>query len=155
MESGFVQLKDALSAECELYIPSPDGEYRINVDAWDHGVAAVLEQQNPDGEWKPCVFFSCKLEGIDGKGLRAWSTRQQETYALVACLRKLKSFIGGRKVTVYSDHKSLVSWYKEDLCTLSGPLGRRGWWHELLSRYHIRMVYKPGKDNTVADGLFQ
>jgi hypothetical protein len=153
MESAFVQLKEALSAECELYIPSPDGEYRIHVDACDHGDGAVLEQQNPEGEWMPCAFFSRKLEGKDGKGQRAWSTREQETYALVSCLLKFKSRIGGRKVTVYTDHKSLESWYKEDLCTLSGPLGRRGRWHEFLSRYHIEVVYKPGKDNTVADGL--
>ena len=30
MESAFVLLKEALSAECELYIPSPDGEYCIH-----------------------------------------------------------------------------------------------------------------------------
>ena len=35
MESAFVQLKEALSAECELHIPSSDGEYRIHVDAWN------------------------------------------------------------------------------------------------------------------------
>ena len=153
MESAFVQLKEALSAECELYIPSFDGEYRIHVDACDHGVGAVLEQKNPGGEWKPCAFFSRKLEGKDRKGQRAWSTREQETYALVSCLLKFKSWIPGREATVYTDHNSLESWYKEDLCTLSGPLGRRGRWHELLSRYHIEVVYKPGKDNTVADGL--
>ena len=153
MEPAFVQLKEALNAECELYIPSPDGEYRIHVDACDHGVGAVLEQQNPEGEWKPCAFFSRKLEGKDGKGQRAWSTREQEIYALVSCLLKFKSWIGGRKVTVYTDHKSLESWCKEDLCTLLGPLGRRGRWHKILSRYHIEVVYKPGKDNSVADGL--
>ena len=74
MESAFVQLKEALSAECELYIPSPDGEYGIHVDACDHGVGAVLEQQIPTGEWKPCAFFSRKLEGKDEMGQRAWST---------------------------------------------------------------------------------
>ena len=109
MESVFVQLKEALSAECELYIPSPDGEYRIHVDRCDHGVVAVLEQQNSDGEWKPCAFFSRKLEGKDGKGRRPWSTCEQETYALVSCLAKFKSWFGGRKVTVYTDHKSLES----------------------------------------------
>ena len=36
---------------------------------------------------------------------------------------------------------------------LSGPLGRRGRWHDFLLRYHIEVVYKPGKGNTVADGL--
>ena len=129
IESAFVQLKEALSAECELYIPSSDGEYRIHVDACDHGVGAVLEQQNPEGEWKPCAFFSRELEGKDGQGQRAWRTREQETSALVSCLVKLKSWIGGRKVTVYTDHKSLESSYKEDHCTLSGTFGRRGRWH--------------------------
>ena len=106
MESAFVQLKKALGAECELYIPPPDGEYRINVDACDHGVSDVLEQQNLEGEWKPCAFFSRKLEGKDGKGQRARSGREQETYALVCRLLQLKSSIRGRKVTVYTDHKS-------------------------------------------------
>ena len=54
---------------------------------------------------------------------------------------------------MYTNRKSLESWYKEDLGTLSGRLGRRGRWHEFLSRYHIEVVYKTGKDNTVADGL--
>ena len=43
MESAFVQLEEALSAECELYIPSSDGEYNIHVDACDHRVGSVLE----------------------------------------------------------------------------------------------------------------
>ena len=154
MESAFVQLKAALSAECELYIPSPDSEYRIHVDACNHGLGAVLEQQNLEGDWKPCAFFSRKLEGKDGKEQGAWSTREQETYALVSSLLKFQSWIRGRKVTVYTFHKSLESWYKEDLCTLSGPLGRRGRWQEFLSRYHIEVVYQPGKDHTVTDGLF-
>ena len=56
-------------------------------------------------------------------------------------------------MTVFTDHKSLESWYKEDLCTMAGPLGRRGRWHEFLSRYNIVAVYKPGADNVIADGL--
>ena len=95
MDSAFVQLKGTLSAEFELYIPSPDSEYRIHVDACNHAVGAVLEQQNPEGEWKPWVPFSRKLEGKDKKGKRAWSTREQETYALVSCLLRFESWIGG------------------------------------------------------------
>ena len=107
MESAVLQLKEALNAEFELYIPSPDGEYRIHVDACHHEVGAVLEQQNPEGEGKPCAFFHRKLEGKESKGQRAWSTREQETYALVSCLLNFISWIGGQKVTVYTDHKSL------------------------------------------------
>ena len=36
---------------------------------------------------------------------------------------------------------------------MAGPLGRRGRRHEFLSRYNIVVVYKPGKDNDVADGM--
>ena len=34
---------------------------------------------------------------------------------------------------------------------MAGPLGRRGRWHEFLSRYNIVVVYKPGVENTAAD----
>ena len=71
--------------------------------------------------------------------------------ALVSCLLKFESCISGRKVTVFTVHKSLESWYKEDLCTMAGPLGRRGCWHEFFSRYNIVVVDKPGKDNDVTD----
>ena len=72
---------------------------------------------------------------------------------MVSCPLKFKSWISGRKVTVFTDHKSLESWYKEDLCTMAGPLGRRGRWHEFVSRYNIVVIYKPGKDNDVGDGM--
>ena len=84
---------------------------------------------------------------------RAWSVREEETYALVSCLLDLKSCISGRKVTVFMNHKSLESWYKEDACAMTGPLGRRGRWHEFLFRNNIVVVYKPGKDNDVADRM--
>ena len=57
IESAFVQVKKALTAECELYIPSPDDEYNIHVDACDDGVGAVLEQQNPARGVEALRFF--------------------------------------------------------------------------------------------------
>ena len=101
----------------------------------------------------PCAFFSRKPEGDEGKGQQRWYVREQETYTLVSCLVRLKSWIGGRKVTVFSEHKSLESWYNEDLCTMFGPPGRRGRWHEFLLRYNSVVVYKPGKDIVAADAL--
>ena len=67
MESAFFQLEEALSAECELYIPSPDGEYRIHVDACDHGVGAVLEQINPEGTGSLVLFLAASLKARMGR----------------------------------------------------------------------------------------
>ena len=64
-----------------------------------------------------------------------------------------KSWISGRKVTVVTDHKLLDSCYKENLCTMARFQARCGRWHELLSPYDIVVVYKPGKDNDVADRM--
>ena len=81
----------------------------------------MLEQQLPDKCWAPCAFYSKKPDGqirygpgggaLGFTGQRAWSLREEETYALVSCLLKFKSWISGRKVTVFTDHNSLESWY--------------------------------------------
>ena len=78
---------------------------------------------------------------------------EDEIYTVVSCLLKFKSWVSGRKVTVFTDHESLKSWYKGNLCAMAGPLGRRGRSPEFLSRYNIVVVYKPGKDNDVAEGM--
>ena len=44
-----------------------------------------------------------------------------------------------------------MKWYREDLCTMSGPLGRRGRWHEFLGRFDIRLNYTKGEDNVLGD----
>ena len=86
-------------------------------------------------------------------GHYAWSVREKETYALVFYLLNFKSWISGRQVTVFTDHKSLESWYKEEFSTMAGSLGHRGRWHEFLSGYNIVVVYKPGVENDAADGM--
>ena len=163
MRQSFAKIKEALCEKCALYIPNDTGEYAIYSDASDFGIGGVLEQRLPDGSWAPCAFYSKKLEGqiwyypegeaLGITGQRAWSMREKETSALVSCLLKFKSWISGRKVIVFTDHKCLESWYKEDLCTMAGPQSHHGRWHEFLSQYNIVVVHKPVKDNDVADGM--
>ena len=52
-----------------------------------------------------------------------------------------------------TDHSSIVQWYKEDLCTVSGPLGRLGRWHEFLSRFNLVIEYHKGEHNEAPDAL--
>ena len=97
------------------------------MDALGFGTGADLEQQDEHGQWVPCAFFSRKMK----KGQHVWGLREKETYALVSYLLKFKSWIRARKVTVFLDHKSLESWYKEDVCTMAGSLGTRGRWQRV------------------------
>ena len=52
-----------------------------------------------------------------------------------------------------TDHSAIVKWYKEDLCTLSGQLGRRRRRHEFLSRFNLMIEYTPGPENHAGDAL--
>ena len=101
MRENFEKIKTSLFEACSLYIPTDQGELAIHTDASDHGIRAVLEQRDDQGNWRPCAFFSRKLLGsvkydadknlLGYMGQRAWSAREKETYALVSCLLKFRS----------------------------------------------------------------
>ena len=61
-----------------------------------------------------------------GSGQVGSTVREKETYAVLCSLLKFQGLIGNQKVLVCTDHSSILQWYKEDFCTVSGPLGRRG-----------------------------
>ena len=161
MREGFQAIKAALIEQVELYLPQPDARWRISTDASDYAIAAVLEPEQDDGQRHPVSFFSRKLPGSKtskthkktGVGQVSWTVREKETYAVVCSLLKFQSWIGNQEVLVCTDHSSILQWYKEDLCTVTGPLGRRGRWHEFLSRFNLVIQYCKGEDNEAPDAL--
>ena len=74
-------------------------------------------------------------------------------YFLLCCLLKFQTLIGDNEVDVYTDHFSIVQWYKQDLCTLSGPLGSRRRWHEFSSQLNLLIRYYPDDKNVLADTM--
>ena len=84
---------------------------------------------------------------------RTWTPREKKAYAIVMALRKWAGYIALYPVMVYTDHQSLQSWHKEHVDTPSGTASRRSRWHETLVKFDLKVVYVPGKDNTVADCL--
>ncbi|EPS66701.1 hypothetical protein M569_08076, partial [Genlisea aurea] len=56
-------------------------------------------------------------------------------------------------VLVQTDHRALEHWVTENVDTPSGPRGRRGRWHEILSQFDVTIEYLPGNENVVADAM--
>ena len=80
--------------------------------------------------------------------------REKETYALVAALDKLCSLIqSGVTVRASTDHQARVHWFREDPGSISGPVRRRGRWHEFLFQFHFEVEYRKGEDNVGADTM--
>ena len=83
MRENFKKIQTALCEACNLHITSDQGKIAIHTDASDHGIGAVLEQKDHQGNWRPCAFVSrkpwgCVKYNADGNvlryvGQRAWS----------------------------------------------------------------------------------
>ena len=144
----------ALRELVELFILDPDKPFFLRTDASNYAVGAVLEQVDKmgtitgvAGSHYPIAFWSRKLS----KGQHNWAPREKEAYAIICALVKWAGSIGLQHVDVLTDHQSLERWHSEHVDTPSGPSGRRGRWHELLSKFNLSVTYLPGKLNPVAD----
>ena len=55
---------------------------------------------------------------------------------------------------ILTDHKSLKSWWKENIFLATGPSApRRLRWHSKLSIFRLDVVYVPGSSNGEPDAL--
>ena len=151
MIEGLERLKAQIVRNTKLCLPDLSGSRIIEWDASDYAVGGILKQTQGYGRDMPVAFFSRKLQGSRQgdkvSGQMGWTVREKDTYVLVRCLSKFQFSIGFNEVVVRTDHKNIVKFYKEDLCTISGPLGRQGSRHEFLSRFNRLTEYIPGDDN--------
>lgn len=122
MRDAFTKVKNALLENVILDIANLSKPFTLRVDASQYAIGGVLSQEDPEGNERPVAFFSRKLEGGPGKGQWLWATREKETYAIVCILKKFRPWVAGTTVLIKSDHKSLESWYKEDLNRWLGRL---------------------------------
>ena len=133
-----------------LCLVDPDKGFVLRTDASNYAVGTVLEQVWCNGTHVPVASASRVL--AEGQR-RTWTAREKETYAIVCALRKWSSHIGLQPLVVCTDHQSLQSWLKEHLDTSGVQSAKRARWHETFAKFHLSVVYVPGKDNTVANCL--
>ena len=144
-ERHFQQSKDALAAATCLAHPSPTAETRINTDACDTAVGAVL-QQYIAGVWTPICFFSRKLHSAETK----YSAFDKELLAMYLAVKKFRHFIEGRQFTLFTDHKPLTFAFG----SASDKWSPRQQRHiAFVSEFATNVRHVRGADNVVADAL--
>lgn len=128
----------------------PELPIRLSTDASDVAYAGMMEQQGPDGSWRPFLFFHHKFK--DGE--KGWDGPDKELYAIVYAFSHYRNFLAQPKfpVQVFSDHRNLAKFmFTTNL--LKSHDGRLGRWWEILSQCNFEIQYLPGKDNVVPDFL--
>jgi hypothetical protein len=141
MLEAFQQLKDALTSSPCLKLPDPNGEFEVTTDASEDAkaVGAVLTQNG-----HPVAFESKKLNPHQLN----YAVHDKEMCAIMHALERWRPFLLGRHFKCYTDHKSLV-YFK----TQSNLNQRQLRWQEKAADYDCEILYKPGKENVVADAL--
>ncbi|GJZ14892.1 ty3-gypsy retrotransposon protein [Tanacetum coccineum] len=102
-------------------------------------IGAVSSQEN-----KPIAFFSKKLCHT----MQGQSTYTKEFYAITEAVKKWRQYLLGRRFRIYMDHQSLKHILTQ---TIQSPEQQK--WVTKLLGYDFEVLYKLGRENTVADAL--
>lgn len=141
---AFEKIKSVFAGAIMQYHPNPQKPYYIQCDSSYYGIGGCLFQKSPQGECQIIAFCSRTLKGAELN----YGITEKEALAVLYCLRQWRVFVLGTKVTVITDHKSLIFLKK---CRLMNSRLTR--WTLYLQEYDLEIVHCAGKDNVVADVL--
>jgi hypothetical protein len=138
-DQAFHALKDAMTKAPVLTLPNFDEDFVIETDASGIGMGAVLIQRG-----HPIAYFSQKF----CPKLLNSSTYVRELCAITAAVKKWRTYLLGRKFTIYTDQRSL-----RELMTQVIQTPEQQFYLSKLLGYSYEILYKPGGQNRVADAL--
>ena len=144
-KKAFDDLKIAMSHTPILVHPRMDLPFTVTTDASGFAIGAVLSQDHGNGQ-QPVAFMSKKMLPAE----RNYPTHDKELLAIVRALSEWRCYLHGaaHPISIVTDHRSLQ--YLNSQPTLSGRQAR---WVEMLQEFDMRILYRPGKENHVADAL--
>ncbi len=128
-EDAFKELKCRMAEDVILAIPNDDDPFRVEADASEGAVGAVLSQQQ-NGVWRPVAFMSKSLSVTE----RNYEIYDKELLAIMLALSEWRHYLMGaaKDVEIWTDHQNL-QYYR-----LPQKLNRcQARWVTELAEYHF------------------
>ena len=136
-------LRDSLIDAPILAFPTETGQYILDTDASNFVLGGVLSQIQGDVE-RVVAYCSRALRSSQQR----YCTNKREMLAAVAMCIQFRSYLGGAKFTLRTDHKSLVRLHR--FKDTEGMVAR---WLHALQQFQFSIVHRLGRDHGNADGL--
>jgi hypothetical protein len=142
----FQELKNEVTSERVLIILKPGRPFRMETDASDFTIAAILSQLDDEGKWRPVAFLSRSLNNAE----RNYEIYDKEMLAIMHGFYEWAHYLKGNdEITeVLTDHQNLTFFRKPQ--NLNHQQAR---WIMDLQEYNFTIKHRPGKANTKADLL--
>ena len=140
-QKAFEQLKDLLITAPILSSPDFTEVFKLQTDASDEGIGAVLAQDIRNRE-HVIAYASRALSSAEIK----WDTREKEALAIVWGCEHYRPYLIGQSFIIETDHGSL-KWL------MNVQKGRLARWGLRLAEFDFKIQHKPGKANGNADGI--
>ena len=146
-QRAFEQLKEALCTAPCLKIPDDTGKFRVEADASEGAVGAVLSQEQ-EGKMHPIAYFSKSLSDTE----QNYKIYDKEMLGIMLALDEWQQFLMGARQTfeIWTDHNNLQYFQQPQKVNR-----RQARWITELANYDYTLHHKLGLLNKKADALSQ
>lgn len=140
-KKAWAKFKECVSSPPLLSIFDPCKPIIIYCDASKDGLGCCLLQDR-----KPVAYASRSLSDTE----KNYAQIEKELLAVYFACHKFHQMIYGHRITIYTDHKPLITIFKKEINDITARLQRLKLG---LLKYDINLEFVPGKKNLLADPL--